>query len=182
MHLCLPALWCGTLVIGMFGMGLPAHATEVDTLLTQGLACELPDSALTGFPAALTAADPRAFTKPSDQHALPSFDAYTLSAPAKLFGRIVTTIILQPGRVLAVLPEAEKASVERQYGIRPSKVPYSPDDHEVSENRRLVAYTGPGGSKYGAKLFVGCQYEVQEAATWGTYGDATLRKLLGLPR
>ena len=153
-----------------------AHAGDAAPLLARALSCRLADAELASLPAKLAAADPASFAKPVERHGAPTFDVFTLAKPIAAFGRTTGGVVLQPGRVLALLPLAAKAEVEDRYGLKPPGVAYSPDEKAVGEGRRLVAYTLQG-TRYETQLFVGCQYERQGASAWGV-GDDGLSALL----
>ncbi|SEN76673.1 hypothetical protein SAMN05192583_3515 [Sphingomonas gellani] len=153
-----------SLVVSMLTT-LPARAAGAEALLHRALACKLTDGELAGVPAALAKADPAAFARASEYHGAPTYNLFALTAPVLAFGRQTTSIVLQPGRVLALLPIADRAAVERAQGITPSGNDYIPDERELTETRHLVAYAAPEGRLAG-KLLIGCEYRRPEAATW----------------
>ena len=154
----------------------PARAADADPLLARAMSCGLADAELATLPAALAAADPASFSKPAERHGAPTFDVFALHKPIVAFDRSVDRVVLQPGRVLALLPIAVKDAVERSYALKPADAPYSPDERVMGDGRRLVAYTLEG-TRYAGQVFVGCQYERQAAASWGA-DDGGLSALL----
>ena len=167
---------CGARALGpaffVFAMfaAQTACAEGAGPLLARALSCRLTDNELVSFPATLSAADPASFAKPTERHGAPTFDLFTLAKPVTAFGHAVDRIALQPGRVLALVPLADKAEEESRYSLKQPGVPYSPDEKALGDGRRLVAYTLEG-TRYETQIFVGCQYEKKEASAWGVSDD-----------
>ncbi len=127
----------------------------------QALTCEVPDNELAQLPQTLARAD-KGMIKPSQRFSLPSFNLYATRTDVTAFGYTSRQLVLQPGRILMVLPVTERAKVESMLGLTTER--FAPSSKEAGPNRSIVAYEL---SSLPGKLLLGCQYGVPAASAWG---------------
>ena len=131
------------------------------SLFLQALTCDVPDEQLATLPETLAAAD-RGMAKAVKRSALPSYNLYTTRGDVTAFGYTSRQVVLQPGRILMLVPVAQRARVESMLGLTPDK--YSPSSKDAGAHRSIVAYQL---SSLPESLLVGCQCDLPTAASWG---------------
>lgn len=155
-------LWSAGLYAACLLLPAPAFAETTESLLARALTCQLQAGEIAGLPAALASLD-RSFAKPSQRYLLPSFNRYKAAEPVSAYGYATNDIVLAPDRVMILAPAADRKTIEVSLGLKDAK--YAPSSKEVGPDRSIVAYEL--GSLPG-KLLLGCQYDGQAAAAWGS--------------
>ena len=111
----------------------PVRAEPADALLARALTCDLRNDELASLTEALEQADP-GFKAPAHRYALPTYNLYRTSHPITAYGHSSDEIVMQPGRVVMLIPLKERAAVEQTLRLEnPSE--YLPSSRDVGESR-----------------------------------------------
>ena len=169
----------GFAALALFMIGAAAaRAGGGPALIQRALSCALTPAEIAGLPTALRGADP-GFAEPARQFALPSYDLYKLRHPVTALGYASDEIVLQPGRVLMLVPAAGRAAAEAALGLMADPIT-GLSERAVADARSIVAYE-PHRPEIPGKLFLGCQYALPEAAGWLEQGRSPKIDLVPRP-
>jgi len=140
---------------------LPAMA-QTPALLTRAVSCQLTDAEIPSLPTALNALLPE-MRKAKQSFAAPSGALYQLEKPVSALGYTSTKVLIQPARILLVVPEVTAKSVNKKLQL--TEEPYSPASRSVRPTVSIVRFQlhqeGLAGN-----MLIGCEYAQEGAAKW----------------
>ncbi len=146
---------------GIFTAGKMHAADKPPSIFLQALTCEVPDEELAQLPQTLARAD-RGMIASAQRFTLPVLTLYNTRIDVRAFGYTSRQIVLQPGRILMLVPATERAKVESMLELTRDR--FKPSSKEAGPNRSIVAYEL---SSLPGQLLLGCQYQVPAASAWG---------------